>query len=150
MRRRNDAVRIRVGEGAQLFQSWIGTAEYFSPRCKPLQGDDKSRARIGTTRAPSYQVIHYHGDDEDAEESSSHYDVRVWTSAKGPEQISVGEGVEGPVVLVTLTRSSEAGEETVHAYEFPDQATADAFHEKLDRGMLEFGWSFDGYLPQRR
>jgi hypothetical protein len=94
-------------------------------------------------------VIDHHGD-ERADESSFHYDVRVWTFAKGADELTVEQWVEGATVLVTLTRASESGEETVHAYEFPDQATADAFHESLDRGMLEFGWSFVGYLPQRR
>jgi hypothetical protein len=98
---------------------------------------------------PSYGVIEYHGDERSVE-NSSHYDVRIWTFAKGADELTVEQWVEGDTVLVTLTRASETGENTAHCYEFADQPTADAFHERLDQGMLEFGWSFVGYLPQRR
>lgn len=103
--------------------------------------------RHGTCCLPT--VIHHHGD-ERAEENSNHYDVRIWTFAKGTDELTVEQWLEGTAVLVTLTRVSESGERTVHAYEFPDQSTADVFHASLDQSMLEFGWSFVGYLPQRR
>ncbi len=90
-----------------------------------------------------------HGE-KHAEETNQHYDVRVWTFAKGADELTVEQWREGETVMVTLKRATETGAETVHAYEFPDQAAADAFHANLDKTLLEFGWSFVGYLPQRR
>jgi predicted signal transduction protein with EAL and GGDEF domain len=82
--------------------------------------------------------------------AGDHYDVRVWTFAKGGDELTVEQWVEGETVVVTLTRVSETGAETVHGYEFSNQSAAEQFHANLDKAMLEFGWSFVGYLPQRR
>ena len=97
----------------------------------------------------STSVIEFHGD-ERAEETDCHYDVRIWTFAKGADELTVEQWTEHETVLITLTRASGTGQETVHAYEFTDQPAANEFHENLDKAMLNFGWSFVGYLPQRR
>ena len=77
-------------------------------------------------------------------------DLRVWTFAKGADELTIEQWLEGDTVVVALTRSDETGAETVHAYEFPDQPAADTFHASLDASLLEFGWSFIGHLPERR
>jgi hypothetical protein len=84
------------------------------------------------------------------ETASGHYDVRVWTFAKGVDELTVEQWVEPEGVAVALTRVDGTGGETVHSYEFADQSSADQFHVNLDKALLEFGWSFVGYLPQRR
>jgi hypothetical protein len=88
--------------------------------------------------------------DRAPETVSEPFDVRVRTFAKGGDELTVEEWVERENVLVTLTRADEKGAETVHAYEFPNQAAAEQFHAKLETTLLEFGWSFVGYLPERR
>ena len=88
--------------------------------------------------------------DRAGETVSESFDVRVRTFAKGGDELTVEEWVERETVLVTLTRADEKGAETVHAYEFPNQAAAEQFHAKLETTLLEFGWSFVGYLPERR
>ena len=75
---------------------------------------------------------------------------RVWTFAKGGDELIVEQWIEGEGVAVALTRADETGAETVHSYEFADETAADEFHAKLDKALMEFGWSFVGYLPQRR
>ena len=77
-------------------------------------------------------------------------DLRIWTFAKGADELTVEQWVEGHKLVVALTREDETGAQTVRAYEFPDQPAADAFHESLDASLLEFGWSFVGHLPERR
>jgi hypothetical protein len=86
-----------------------------------------------------------------AEETESrHYEVRTWTFAKGGDELTVEQWLDGESVAVALTRASETGAETVHSYEFADQPSAEQFHASLDEALLKFGWSFVGYLPQRR
>lgn len=77
-------------------------------------------------------------------------DLRIWTFAKGADELTIEQWVEGETVVVALTRADETGTETVRAYEFPDQSAADEFHAGLDASLLEFGWSFVGHLPERR
>ena len=77
-------------------------------------------------------------------------DLRIWTFAKGADELTIEQWLESETVVVALTRSDETGAETVHAYEFPDQPAADSFHASLDASLLEFGWSFIGHLPERR
>ena len=77
-------------------------------------------------------------------------DLRIWTFAKGADELTIEQWLEGETVVVALTRSDEKGVETVHAYEFPDQSAAEEFHTGLDSSLLEFGWSFVGHLPERR
>jgi hypothetical protein len=84
------------------------------------------------------------------EAHSNDYDVRIWTFAKGCDELTVEQWVEGGTVAVALTRAYETGAETVHSYAFADQSSAEQFHANLDKALLEFGWSFVGYLPQRR
>lgn len=84
------------------------------------------------------------------EEAHNDFDVRIWTFAKGCDELTVEQWVEGETVAVALTRAHETGAETVHSYEFDDQSSAEQFHANLDKALLEFGWSFVGYLPQRR
>lgn len=81
---------------------------------------------------------------------SSQDDLRIWTFAKGADELTIEQWLEGETVVVALTRSDEKGVETVHAYEFPDESAADEFHAGLDTSLLEFGWSFVGHLPERR
>jgi hypothetical protein len=81
---------------------------------------------------------------------SSHYEVPTWTFAKGGDELTVEQWLDGDSVAVALTRAYETGAETVHSYAFADQSSADQFHANLDKALLEFGWSFVGYLPQRR
>jgi hypothetical protein len=75
---------------------------------------------------------------------------RVWTFAKGGDELSVEHSVEGEMVVVTLIRSHETGDETIRVYEFPTESAADEFHANLDASLLQFGWMFVGYLPNRR
>ena len=82
--------------------------------------------------------------------ASSHYEVRTWTFAKGADELTVEQWLDGESVAVALTRAYETGAETAHSYAFADQSSADQFHANLDKALLEFGWSFVGYLPQRR
>jgi hypothetical protein len=77
-------------------------------------------------------------------------DLRIWTFAKGADELTIEQWLEGETVVVALTRSDEKGVETVHAYEFPDESAAEEFHAGLDTSLLEFGWSFVGHLPERR
>ena len=78
-------------------------------------------------------------------------DLRIWTFAKGADELTIEQWLEGETVVVALTRSGEKKEvETVHAYEFPDESAAEEFHAGLDSSLLEFGWSFVGHLPERR
>lgn len=79
-----------------------------------------------------------------------HDDLRIWTFAKGVDELTVEQWLEGETVVVALTRSDQTGAETVRAYEFSDQSAADEFHISLDSSLLEFGWSFVGHLPERR
>ena len=80
-----------------------------------------------------------------------HDDLRIWTFAKGADELTIEQWLEGETVVVALTRSGEKQEaETVHAYEFPDESAAEEFHAGLDSSLLEFGWSFVGHLPERR
>ena len=81
---------------------------------------------------------------------ASQDDLRIWTFAKGADELTIEQWLEGETVVVALTRSDEKGVETVHAYEFPDESAADEFHAGVDSSLLEFGWSFVGHLPERR
>jgi hypothetical protein len=81
---------------------------------------------------------------------ASHDDLRIWTFAKGVDELTIEQWLEGETVVVALTRSDGKGVETVHAYEFPDESAADEFHAGLDSSLLQFGWSFVGHLPERR
>jgi hypothetical protein len=77
-------------------------------------------------------------------------DLRIWTFAKGADELTIEQWLEGEAIVVALTRSDAKGVETVHAYEFPDESAADEFHAGLDSSLLQFGWSFVGHLPERR
>jgi len=77
-------------------------------------------------------------------------DLRIWTFAKGADELTIEQWLEGETVVVALTRSGGKDVETVHAYEFPDDSAAEEFHTGLDSSLLEFGWSFVGHLPERR
>jgi hypothetical protein len=77
-------------------------------------------------------------------------EFRIWTFAKGADELTIEQWLEGQTVVVALTRSDQNGAETVRAYEFPDESAADEFHAGLDSSLLEFGWSFIGHLPERR
>ena len=91
----------------------------------------------------SHQVVHSSGVCQD--------DLHIWTFAKGADELTIEQWLEGETVVVALTRSGEKNEaETVHAYEFPDESAAEEFHAGLDSSLLEFGWSFVGHLPERR
>ena len=79
-----------------------------------------------------------------------HYEVRIWTFAKGCDELTVEQWDEGETVAVALSRAYDTGAETVHSYAFDDQSCAEQFHANLGKALLEFGWSFVGYLPQRR
>ena len=78
---------------------------------------------------------------------ASQDDLRIWTFAKGADELTIEQWLEGETVVVALTRSDETGVETVRAYEFPDESAADEFHAAVDSSLLEFGWSFVGHLP---
>ena len=82
--------------------------------------------------------------------ASSQDDLRIWTFAKGADELTIEQWLEGETVVVALTRSDSKGVETVHAYEFPDESAAQEFHAGLDSSLLKFGWSFVGHLPERR
>lgn len=89
--------------------------------------------------------------DNRAEETTNcHYDVRVWTFAKGGDEVTVEQWAEPETVVVVITREYETGAQTVHSYEFAEHSSAEQFHANLDEALLKFGWSFVGYLPQRR
>ncbi len=75
---------------------------------------------------------------------------RIWTFAKGGDELTVEQWFEGATVVVTLTRSYETGDEATRAYDFPTEDAADAFHRDLDASLLQFGWVFIGHLPNRR
>jgi len=77
-------------------------------------------------------------------------ELRIWTFAKGADELTIEQWLESETVVVALTRSDGKGVETVRAYEFPDQAAADEFHAGLNSSLIEFGWSFVGHLPERR
>ena len=89
-----------------------------------------------------HQVVHTSAENQD--------ELRIWTFAKGVDELTIEQWFEGETVVFALTRSDEKGVETVHAYEFPDEAAADEFHAGLASSLLEFGWSFVGHLPERR
>jgi len=75
---------------------------------------------------------------------------RMWTFAKGGDELTVEHWFEGDTVRVTLTRADDTGAETTRVYEFPDEQTSDQFNADLDASLLKFGWVFIGYLPNRR
>lgn len=85
------------------------------------------------------------GSDESAQDVS-----RVWTFAKDGDELTVEQRVDGDVVVVTLTREHETGVETVRVYDFADESEAEHFRTDLDASLLQFGWLFVGYLPNRR
>jgi hypothetical protein len=89
-----------------------------------------------------HQVVHSSAATQD--------DLRIWTFAKGADELTIEQWLEGETVVVALTRSGAKEVETVHAYEFPDESAAEEFHRGLDSSLLEFGWSFVGHLPERR
>lgn len=88
--------------------------------------------------------------------AAEHVDVaginqpRIWTFAKGGDELTVEQWVAGDTVVVTLTRSYETGAETTQGYEFPTEMAAEHFHANLDASLLQFGWVFVGHLPNRR
>jgi hypothetical protein len=118
----------------------------------PLANPPRENARATSVRdvLSSRPVMENHCHERADQIANGHYDVRVWTFAKGADELTVEQWVEGGTVMVTLTRAFETGQETVQEYEFSDQSAAEQFHANLDKAMLEFGWSFVGYLPQRR
>jgi hypothetical protein len=75
---------------------------------------------------------------------------RIWTFAKGGDELTVEQWVEGERVVVTLTRSNETGAETTQGCDFPNERAAEHFHANLDASLLQFGWVFVGHLPNRR
>jgi hypothetical protein len=75
---------------------------------------------------------------------------RIWTFAKGGDELTVEQWVEGDTVVVTLIRSHETGAETTQGYDFPNEQAAEHFHANLDASLLQFGWVFVGHLPNRR
>jgi hypothetical protein len=75
---------------------------------------------------------------------------RAWTFAKGGDELIVEQWIEGDAVTVILTRSDEAGTETRRVYDFADERAAEEFRSDLDQSLLQFGWIFIGYLPNRR
>ena len=77
-------------------------------------------------------------------------ELRIWTFAKGADELTIEQWLEGETIVIALTRSDEKGVETVRAYEFPDESAADEFHAGIDSSLLQFGWSFVGHLPERR
>jgi hypothetical protein len=81
---------------------------------------------------------------------SGGHQPRTWTFAKGGDELTVEQWVEGDTVVVTLTRSYETGAETTQGYDFPNEQTAAHFHANLDTSLLQFGWVFIGHLPNRR
>ena len=89
-----------------------------------------------------HQVVHTSATNQD--------DLRIWTFAKGADELTIEQWLDGETVVVALTRSDEKGGETVRAYEFPDESSADEFHAGLGSSLVEFGWSFVGHLPERR
>lgn len=89
-----------------------------------------------------HHVVHSRTPDSD--------EPRIWTFAKGADELTIEQWLEGETVVVALTRSDANGTETVRAYEFLDESAADEFHVGLDSSLIEFGWSFIGHLPERR
>ena len=76
---------------------------------------------------------------------------RMWTFAKGGDELTVEHSFEREdAIHVTLTREDEAGVQTKRIYEFANEAEAGQFHASLDEFLLQFGWVFIGYLPNRR
>jgi hypothetical protein len=94
--------------------------------------------------------VHESGHDVVHAGATSQDDLRIWTFAKGADELTIEQWLEGDTVVVALTRSDEKGVETVRAYEFPDESAAEEFHEGLGSSLLQFGWSFVGHLPERR
>jgi len=89
-----------------------------------------------------HQVVHTSATNQD--------DLRIWTFAKGADELTIEQWLDGETVVGALTRSDEKWGETVRAYEFPDESSADEFHAGLGSSLVEFGWSFVGHLPERR
>jgi hypothetical protein len=81
---------------------------------------------------------------------SGDHQPRIWTFAKGGDELTVEQWLDGDTVVVTLTRSYESGAETTQGYDFPNEQTAAHFHANLDASLLQFGWVFIGHLPNRR
>ena len=98
----------------------------------------------------SFSRVNESGHDVVHTSKASQDELRIWTFAKGADELTIEQWLEGETVVVALTRSDEKGVETVHAYEFPDESAADEFHAGVDSSLLEFGWSFVGHLPERR
>lgn len=113
---------------------------------------DRIRGRISfLVRAVlSFRRVNESGQHVVHHSTASHDDLRIWTFAKGADEVTIEQWLEGETVVVALTRADETGAETVRAYEFPDQPAADEFHESVGSSLLEFGWSFIGHLPERR
>jgi hypothetical protein len=97
-----------------------------------------------------FSLVHESGHDVVHASATSQDDLRIWTFAKGADELTIEQWLEGDTVVVALTRSDEKGVETVRAYEFPDESAADEFHAGLNSSLLQFGWSFVGHLPERR
>ena len=121
------------------------------PPQDPVSDQQDSRSTFVLVRAVlSFSRVNESGHDVVHISQASQDDLRIWTFAKGADELTIEQWLEGETVVVALTRSDEKGVETVHAYEFPDESAADEFHAGVDSSLLEFGWSFVGHLPERR
>jgi hypothetical protein len=81
---------------------------------------------------------------------ASQDDLRIWTFAKGADELTIEQWLEGETVVGARTRAHEKGVLKLRAKQFPDESAADEFHAGVDSSLLEFGWSFVGHLPERR
>ena len=81
------------------------------------------------------------------------FDEPTWTFARGVDELTIGRRIDsGGVTLTVSVNSANAhvNSSNAHTYEFPDLATAMRRQAEMEASLIKFGWSFVGFLPQRR
>ena len=77
---------------------------------------------------------------------SEFFDEPTWTFARGADELTIGRRIDSGGVTLTVRVNSS----TSHTHEFPDLAAAMRRQAEMEASLIKFGWSFVGFLPQRR
>jgi hypothetical protein len=74
------------------------------------------------------------------------FDEPTWTFAREADELTISRRITRSGVILSLSLNSEAARE----YDFPDLSSAMRRQAEIEASLLQFGWSFVGFLPQRR
>jgi hypothetical protein len=70
----------------------------------------------------------------------------TWTFVRGVDELTISRRVCADGVILALSLNESAP----HTYAFPNLAAARRRQTEIEGSLIRFGWSFVGYLPQRR